>query len=231
MASIVKRASGWQVQIRKQGYIPSSKRFDKKSDAHAWARITESEMDRGVYIDRSEAEKTTLADILKKYLTEKSVRKLGFKPEQSRIKGLLNHTISTRFLASLKSSDFAAYREARLAVVCGTKVNKELNLLGKVIDTARRDWSINMDNPVRLIQRPKNNRPRDRRLDEGELEAILIATQSPTLSSVVLFALETAMRRGEIAKAKWVHLKLSQRVSWFNLVEGQVIRIMLQFDC
>lgn len=212
MASIVKRANGWQVQIRKQGYQPISKRFEKKADADVWARITESEMDRGVFIDRSEAERTTLAEILKKYLTEVSVLKLGFKPEQSRIKGLLNHPISSKFLATLKSSDFAAYRETRLTAVCGTTVNKELNLLGKVIDTARRDWSINMENPVRLIRRPKNNRPRDRRLNEGELEVILSSTESLTLSSIVLFALETAMRRGEIAKAKWNHLRLSQRV-------------------
>ena len=52
MASITKHTSGWQVQIRKQGYQPISKRFD----ADVWARITESEMDRGVFIDRSEAE-------------------------------------------------------------------------------------------------------------------------------------------------------------------------------
>lgn len=212
MASIVKRASGWQVQIRKQGYQPISKRFGKKADADIWARITESEMDRGVFIDRSEAERTTLAYILQRYLAEVSVRKLGFSQERSRINGLLSRPISTRILATLKSSDFSAYRESRLAVVCGSTVNKELNILGLVIDTARRDWSINMDNPVRLIQRPKNNRPRDRRLCDGELEAILSATQSITLSSIVLFALETAMRRGEIAKAKWNHLKLAQRV-------------------
>lgn len=55
MASIVKRASGWQVQIRKQGYKPISKRFDKKADADIWARVKESEMDRNVFIDHSDA--------------------------------------------------------------------------------------------------------------------------------------------------------------------------------
>ena len=211
MASIVKRSTGWQVQIRKQGYKTISKRFDKKSDADIWARITESEMDRGVFVDRSEAERTTLATILNRYLTEVSVHKLGFRPEQSRIKGLLNHPISNRYLASLKSSDFSAYREYRKSFVCGTTINKELNLLSKVIDTARRDWSISMDNPVKLIRRPKNNRARDRRLNEGELVKILGCTDSPMLPSVISFALETAMRRGEIAKAKHSHLNLLQR--------------------
>lgn len=212
MASIIKRASGWQVQIRKQGYQPISKRFEKKSDADVWARITESEMDRGVHFDRTEAEKTSLANILIRYLGEVSIHKLGFKSEQSRIKGLLKHPISSRFLATLQSSDFTAYRENRLKLVCGTTVNKELNLLSKVIDTARRDWSINMDNPVKLIRRPKNNRPRDRRLNDGELISLLNSSESPALSNIVLFALETAMRRGEIAKARWSHLQLSQRI-------------------
>ena len=212
MASIAKRASGWQVQIRKQGYQTISKSFTKKSDADVWARITESEMDRGVFIDRSEAERTTLAYILQKYLAEVSIRKLGISQERSRINGLLSHPISNRLLATLKSSDFAEYRESRLAVVCGSTVNKELNILGLVIDTARRDWSINMDNPVRLIKRPKNNRPRDRRLDDGELELILNSTKSEPLTHIILFAIETAMRRGEIYKAQWNHLDLSKRI-------------------
>ena len=212
MASIIKRESGWQVQIRKQGYQPISKRFDKKSDANSWARLAESEMDRGIFIDRSEAEKTTLAQILERYLSEVSIHKQGFIQEESRIKCLLKHPLSNRYLATLQSSDFAEYRDKRLALVCGTTVNKELTLLGKVIDTARRDWSISMENPVRPIRRPKNNHSRDRRLKDDELQLILMSSESHVLSSIVLFALETAMRRGEIAKAKWSHLQLSQRL-------------------
>jgi integrase len=212
MASITRRSKGWQVQIRKQGYQSISKRFDKKADADAWARITESEMDRGVFIDRTEAEKTTLAEILNRYLNEVSIHKLGYKQEKSRIKGFLAHHLASRHLATLKSLDFANYRESRLLLVSGTTVNKELNLLGKIIDTARKDWSINMDNPVRLIRRPKNNRPRDRRLTAEEVNLILKTTKSETLSRIVLFALETAMRRGEIANAKWSDLDLSECV-------------------
>lgn len=212
MASISKRAKGWQAQIRKKGYQPISKRFDKKSDAEVWARITESEMDRGIFVDRTEAEKTTLAEILKRYSIEVSVSKLGYVQEKSRIKTLLNHSISSRYLSTLKSSDFANYRDNRLIVVSGTTVNKELNLLAKIIDTARSDWSINMDNPVRIIQRPKNNRARDRRLKEEELKLILNTTKSEQLKHIILFAIETAMRRGEICKARWSHLDLSKRI-------------------
>ena len=42
MATICKRKSGWQAQVRKLGYTPVSKCFDKKSDAEGWARRIES---------------------------------------------------------------------------------------------------------------------------------------------------------------------------------------------
>ncbi|ACT47383.1 phage integrase [Methylotenera mobilis] len=105
MASITKRSSGWQVQIRKQGYKPISKRFDKKSEAEAWARAIESEMDRNVFIDRSLAERTTLGEILIKYRDQVSIHHLGYIQEKSRVNVLLSHSIANRYLATLKSSD------------------------------------------------------------------------------------------------------------------------------
>lgn len=212
MASISRRSKGWQVQIRKQGYQSISKRFDKKADADAWARMTESEMDRGVFIDRTEAEKTTLAEILNRYLNEVSIHKLGYKQERSRIKSFLAHPLALRYLATLKSLDFTIYRESRLLLVSGTTVNKELNLLGRIIDTARKDWSIHMENPIRFIRRPKSNRPRDRRLHSDELNLILKTTKSEVLSKIILFALETALRRGELANAKWSDLNHTECV-------------------
>ena len=54
----------WQVLIRKRGYPQQSKTFNSKSEAEAWAVIIESEMVRGVFVSRTEAEQTTLGDIL-----------------------------------------------------------------------------------------------------------------------------------------------------------------------
>ncbi len=206
MASIAKRANGWQAQIRKKGYPNISRRFDKKSDAEVWARNIESEMDRGIFTDRTEAEKTSFGDILNRYLLEKSPKKLGYRQEKSRINLLLKHPLSARPLATLKSSDFAEYKELRLQKVCGTTVNKELNLISKLIDTARKDWGIPMGNPTTLVSRPKNNPHRERRVTDEEVCALVGHSLSSELKSIILFAIETAMRRGEICNAKWEHL-------------------------
>ena len=66
-------------------------------------------------------------------------------------------------------------------------------------------------NPVSQIRRPRNPESRERRLQFEELEKILEHTESPMLGHVVLFALETGMRRGEIAMMQWEHVDVKKR--------------------
>ena len=64
MANFRKRNNGWQAQIRKKGLPSITKTFIQKKDALTWASTIESEINRGVYVDRSIAEETTLDDVL-----------------------------------------------------------------------------------------------------------------------------------------------------------------------
>jgi len=63
-----KNVIGWQAIIRKRGFPSQTKTFRTKRDAESWAKITESEMVRGVFIQRNDAERTLLADALNRYL-------------------------------------------------------------------------------------------------------------------------------------------------------------------
>ena len=73
MASISKRGNQqWQAKIRKKGYPVMSKTFDTKREAEAWAAITESEMTRDVFVDRSKSETTTLEDVINPYIREEA---------------------------------------------------------------------------------------------------------------------------------------------------------------
>lgn len=65
MATLRQRDSGyWQAIIRRKGYEVQSATFPRKSEAEAWARKIENEMDRGIFQDRREAETTTLRTAL-----------------------------------------------------------------------------------------------------------------------------------------------------------------------
>ena len=76
MAAITKTPSNtWKAIIRKRGWPTTIKTFRTKRDAEDWARSTEDEMVRGVYINRAGAEKLLLEKALDRYLSEVSPSK------------------------------------------------------------------------------------------------------------------------------------------------------------
>lgn len=71
MATIRKRGTAqWEARIRKKGWPVTCKTFDTKIQADQWSRHIESEMDRGVFISRTEAETTTLNEAIERYILE-----------------------------------------------------------------------------------------------------------------------------------------------------------------
>lgn len=58
MATLTKNAAGnWKAIIRKTGWPTTIKTFRTRRDADDWARRTEDEMVRGIYIDRGPSER------------------------------------------------------------------------------------------------------------------------------------------------------------------------------
>ncbi|RQS08666.1 hypothetical protein [Burkholderia sp. Bp8998] len=60
MAFIHKRGDSWRAFIKRKGFPRAQATFNTKAEAEAWARKLESEMERGAYVDRTEAERNTL---------------------------------------------------------------------------------------------------------------------------------------------------------------------------
>jgi hypothetical protein len=50
LASITKCGRYWRAQIVRRGYPPQYRTFDGRSESEAWARVLESEMDRGIFV-------------------------------------------------------------------------------------------------------------------------------------------------------------------------------------
>ena len=119
-------------------------------------------------------------------------------------------------LRDLRSYHITQFRENRLKDVSAGTVPKDRGLLSAVINTGRTEWdleSVIRTNPVSLISKPKVPRPRDRRLEAGELERLLHYNfcPNPWFRPVVLFAIETGMRRGEILSLCWENVHLGKR--------------------
>src|SRR5690349_6121346 len=115
MATIRQFPNGrWQAQVRRRGIVPVAKTFPAKHDAERWARHIESEMDRGVFMDRSEAERTTFADLVERYLKEITPTKRSARQERQRLRFLSRH-FGRYSVASIRNRHIAAYRDNRLA--------------------------------------------------------------------------------------------------------------------
>ena len=221
MATLRKRPgpggrAAWQAQIIRRGYGRHYKTFDTKAEAEAWARQIEGEKDRGVFVSRVEAESTTLAELLNRYEGEITPQKRGAAMERSHLKVIGQDPIARCFVARITGRELTAYKNRRLAVVAGSTLNRELNVLSHVFTVAVQEWHIHLPwgNPVRLLSRPRVDDKRDRRLVGDELPRLLAAAQAygGEIGPLITWAIETAMRRGEIAAMRWEHLDRRARV-------------------
>ena len=213
MASIRKRGNlQWEARIRRRGWPVTCKTFPTKHDAEKWAREIENEIDRGVFISRSEAERTTLYDALQRYVDEYIPKLAQVYKETMRARALQRRSLSSRFLASIRAKDIAEFIKEREAEgVSGNTIRLDINMLSRLFNVAASSWGMeSLINPVARAQKPKVNRGRERRLERGEEEKLLKVC-SPPFNKVVLFALETAMRREEIANLDWSKVDFKRR--------------------
>lgn len=214
MATIIKRGEGWQAKIRKKGWPIQSKTFPNYADAETWAKLTEADMLRGTFINRAEAERNTIGDLVDKYREEilPGLAGRGTAPAL----GMIEMELGKYSLAGLTSKRVAEYRDKRLKAVSPESVRKELSTLSKMIDTAIKEWGIIIPlNPVKAVKRPSPGKARDRRLLSGEqerIEAALKQCRSPYMLPLFRFALETAARQGELLSIRRPHLDKQRRL-------------------
>ncbi|MDD5365956.1 MAG: site-specific integrase [Gallionellaceae bacterium] len=236
MATFRKRGPyQWEAQIRRRGYPAQSKTFETKAEAEAWANMIESEMSRGVWVSRSEAEATTLYEALTRYEEEVSPAKKGAAQESSVLKTCKAVDLAKRPLAAIRSADVAKLRDEWLKDYKPATVLRRLAILSHVFNIARKEWGMeSLSNPVELVRKPQPNNARTRRIaagnpasnapgiddvesdrgtQDGELERVVAASGSALLPSIIWLAVETAMRRGEIVTLRWEHVDLKRRVA------------------
>jgi len=217
MATVTKRGKYWRAQVRRLGYPPQHKTFDTHAEAEAWTRVVESEMDRGIFASRVEAERTTLAEALKRYKTEICSRKAHPAQEYQRVDRWLREPLAHRYLANLKGADFAQYRDMRRAAGrAENTIRLELALVSHLFEIARKEWGMeSLLNPLKNIRKPSGSRERDRRLRAGEYERIAAAlsdSENPCAVQAFDLAIETSLRQGMLVQVQWEWIDLERQV-------------------
>lgn len=223
MATITKTPSKtWKAVIRKRGWPAAIKTFRTKRDAADWARRTEDEMVRGVYIDRAGADRILLKHALDRYLREVSStkRKSTAYAESQKAKAL-KVKFADYSLAAITPDLVAEYRDERLeAGKSASTVRLELSLLSHLFTIAIKEWRIGLFyNPVANIRKPAPAKGRDRRLTVDEEQKLLKACDrhsNPMLGWIARIALCTGMRAGEIKSLTRRQFNLEKRTVYLS---------------
>lgn len=220
MASVIQRGGKWRALVSRNG-IRRSDTFRTKTQAWAWATQTEREIEDGLL---GKVPNKTFGDLLARYRDEITPHKRGERWEALRLNAIItNDPVASVRLPALDAPDFAEWRDRRLKSVSPASVRREWTLLTHACNVAVKEWLWLRRNPMKGVTRPKPSPARDRRITDREIELLLFAlaysrtsppiTQTARVGAAFLFAIETAMRAGEIAKLEWANVDMNKRVA------------------
>lgn len=232
MAQIEKRGPyQWRARVRKKGWGQQSKTFETKAAAQAWAATIESKIIQGrlPFPTSRKAEKTTLNEALDRYSDNVTSKKRGRRQEEHRIGIWKKSFLANYYLSAIDNSKIAKYRNARLEEgKSANTVRLELALLSHLFEEAKREWGFStLSNPVKEVTKPPRGEPRDRRLAKEEEERLFLALdqcRNPLIKPIVIVAIETAMRQGEILSLTWNNIDLVNQVARLPITKNGTSR-------
>ncbi len=210
--------SSYRVKVRLKGHSPVSATFTRLTDAKRWAQSTESAIREGRHFRTAEAKKHTVADLIDRYLKDGYVAPLKSSRDRKRQLLWWRDKLGQLALSDLSSAVITDARNSLLTKsgrtdesISPSTVVRYMAALSHALSIAVRDWGWIEDNPMRKVTKPKQPRGRERFLSDNERQSLLAAcerSESPVLYAVVVLALSTGMRRGEIMNLRWKDIDL-----------------------
>jgi len=176
-----------------------------------------------------------LKDAFETYRSKVSILKKGYAQEKYRIEQISRSALGSMIVREITSVDIATYRDQRLSGInprtkrplATSTVRLELSLLSNFFDLCRIEWGYADNNPVSNVRKPKIPPGRDRLPTAREEKLILRychAHSNPQLYSIVVIALETAMRQGEILSLTWENINLLVRIAHLPVTKNNCKR-------
>lgn len=206
----------WRAMVRRKGKPPQTRSFARKIDAEKWVHSVEAQLDKGKHVAFASL---TARQLFEKYRDEVSVTKGGARWERLRIDLILKQAkFANKNYGLVSSLDIQEWKDARLKEVSRASVNRELNVISGIYTHAAKEWLLPLDgNPVHQVKRPPKTKPRKRRVTQEEIalvSKVLVSSRKFTTKwytpYVFEFAVETAMRLGEIAELTWCDVNLDE---------------------
>lgn len=223
----------FRAQVRVKGQATQSKTFPNRKEAQQWANSIEMAIRENRYFPQARASRTTFAELVERYFesvltglaeTEQAARRQQLTWWTKQFAGRTLSEITTDRVAEgrdvLATEAYTRGKVKKKKGIeirpvehkrSGATVNRYLAALSHLFSMAIKEWRLLDRNPVSDISKKKESRGRTRFLTDEEREALLVACSASAwkpLETIVLLALSTGARRGELVGLKWVDVDL-----------------------
>jgi len=226
MASIRKRTNkdgsvSYRADVRLKGFPPQRATFSRLTDAKKWAKHTEAAIEEGRYFKTTEARKHTMAEAITRYKESVLPAKKDGKKQEAQL-DWWSDEIGAYTLADVTPALLGETRDKLGQDRGPATVVRYIAALSHVFTVAVNEWGWLENNPMRKVSKPKEPRGRVRFLSddttgsdgktiEGERTCLLKAckqSKNQHLHTIVVLALSTGMRQGEILNLRWPDVDL-----------------------
>ena len=226
MASIQKRASSFRVRITREGKSTLSATFITRLEALQWAKDTEAQIRLGLYQETSLAtpalqatDRSTFMKAAIHYMNTHSIHKKIVRSEIYRLQILINRWGDLP-IEQVDKTAILGLRDDLLSLGrSGDTINHYFNTLSKLFQMLNDEWDLQIPNPIKGIKRMPPSQGRSKRVN-GSIEELLLHScevlSTPILRSIIQFAIQTGMRRGELMGLNWADIDLTNRKAYLH---------------
>ena len=223
------RAKPWQAIVRRMvdgKAVNRSKSFAIEKDARAWARNMEAALDDPKRRAEFTRDKTTVADLIKRYIVEVDpIKPLG-RTKRDTLNFLLGCPVSDVVASEIEARDIIAHCTRRQSHgAAPATVQQDIIYLRGVFGMAKPAWGLPITTAafeeagytLKKLQLVGKSEHRERRLHESEWAALCaywerVAGQSfIPIRDIVEFAIACPLRQGEIMRLRWDDLNTEKR--------------------
>ena len=226
----------YRVQIKLKGFPAQNATFERRTDAKEWAKRTESAMKEGRHFKTMESKKHNVGEMIGRYKKSILPTKGSHQPNQKIQLNYWKKRIGDYTLADCTPALIAECRDELLDEITQLKkkrspatVNRYLAVLSHCFTIAMKEWGWIDDNPLRKVTKPKEPRGLTRFLSDDERERLLKACKespNPFLYPIVVLALSTGARKGEILSIRLNQIDLERGTITFFETKNNEIRVV-----